>query len=268
MTIPSENLILDVVYNITSTAMPKINKIAQYLYSTMSPEDATTENYFISFQTDETTENLVNSTLGLVNSFEISEESNITLLENSFVDYLTYVLNSFILDSNYSDILYNGTNSTEDNYTFSTTMDDYDSFKSTVLPFVFNYTDVTTESRFDEELYSIYDDISSSITTLKEVVSSSVATTTLVPIEYTYEHCNKTCEDTMFKDTYSTITSIMPINISSLNYTDQAKLRSLCWETMFGQELIKLTVMDMIMTFVSTLCMDFFRGLFIRIMNR
>ncbi|XP_052895307.1 transmembrane channel-like protein [Anopheles moucheti] len=46
-----------------------------------------------------------------------------------------------------------------------------------------------------------------------------------------------------------------------------ADIRSLCWETMFGQELAKLTVMDLLVTIVSTLVLDFLRALFVRFMN-
>lgn len=46
------------------------------------------------------------------------------------------------------------------------------------------------------------------------------------------------------------------------------KLRKLCWETMFGQELVKLTVMDLLITVMSTMLLDFFRALFVRFMNK
>uniref|UniRef100_A0A182P3J7 TMC domain-containing protein n=1 Tax=Anopheles epiroticus TaxID=199890 RepID=A0A182P3J7_9DIPT len=46
-----------------------------------------------------------------------------------------------------------------------------------------------------------------------------------------------------------------------------ADIRSLCWETMFGQELAKLTVMDLLVTILSTLILDFLRALFVRYMN-
>ncbi|KAK6627305.1 hypothetical protein RUM44_009782 [Polyplax serrata] len=45
------------------------------------------------------------------------------------------------------------------------------------------------------------------------------------------------------------------------------RLRTLCWETMFGQELVKLTVMDLILTILSVLLLDFFRAIFVRVMN-
>ncbi|XP_011687100.1 PREDICTED: transmembrane channel-like protein 3 [Wasmannia auropunctata] len=52
-----------------------------------------------------------------------------------------------------------------------------------------------------------------------------------------------------------------------LSIKDRRKLRRSCWETMFGQELAKLTVMDLILTILATLSMDFFRAVFVRFMN-
>lgn len=48
----------------------------------------------------------------------------------------------------------------------------------------------------------------------------------------------------------------------------QQKLRDYCWETLFGQELVKLTVLDLVFTIFATLFMDFFRALFVRFMNK
>lgn len=55
---------------------------------------------------------------------------------------------------------------------------------------------------------------------------------------------------------------------AQMNYSTRRHFRSLCWENMFGQELVKLTVMDLVMTIISTMAMDFLRGIFIRVMNR
>lgn len=56
--------------------------------------------------------------------------------------------------------------------------------------------------------------------------------------------------------------------IMNMNTQEQLVLRKLCWETMFGQELVKLTVMDLVATITSTLFMDFFRALFVRFFNK
>ena len=47
----------------------------------------------------------------------------------------------------------------------------------------------------------------------------------------------------------------------------QTKLRKLCWETMFGQELVKLTVMDTVFTLLGIFIGDFLRAVFLRVMN-
>ncbi|XP_013788683.1 transmembrane channel-like protein 3, partial [Limulus polyphemus] len=46
------------------------------------------------------------------------------------------------------------------------------------------------------------------------------------------------------------------------------QLRKLCWETMFGQELVKLTVMDLVMTIINIILMDFIRAVFVRYANK
>ncbi|XP_054276492.1 transmembrane channel-like protein [Macrosteles quadrilineatus] len=55
--------------------------------------------------------------------------------------------------------------------------------------------------------------------------------------------------------------------IKSLDEESKKKLVPLCWETMFGREMVKLTVMDLVMTVISTLMVDFFRAVFVRFMN-
>ncbi|CAH0577839.1 unnamed protein product [Chrysodeixis includens] len=54
----------------------------------------------------------------------------------------------------------------------------------------------------------------------------------------------------------------------NLSVPTKKKLLKLCWETMFGQELVKLTMMDLVFVLLGTLFMDFFRALFVRYMNR
>ncbi|XP_021914731.1 uncharacterized protein LOC110827408 isoform X4 [Zootermopsis nevadensis] len=54
---------------------------------------------------------------------------------------------------------------------------------------------------------------------------------------------------------------------AQMDMKTRRELRRLCWETMFGQELVKLTVMDLVVTVGSTLIIDFIRALFVRVMN-
>ncbi|XP_057321387.1 transmembrane channel-like protein [Microplitis mediator] len=70
-----------------------------------------------------------------------------------------------------------------------------------------------------------------------------------------------------FKERKTEKTKVSHEAILELNITTKTKLRKLCWETMFGQELSKLTVMDLILTIIATLLVDFFRALFVRYMN-
>lgn len=56
--------------------------------------------------------------------------------------------------------------------------------------------------------------------------------------------------------------------ILALNDTLRDKLKSLCWETMFGQEMVKIVVMDLVMTVVSAVSFEFMRACFVRYCNR
>lgn len=56
--------------------------------------------------------------------------------------------------------------------------------------------------------------------------------------------------------------------ILGLNETFKDKLKSLCWETMFGQEMVKIVVMDLVMTVVSAVSFEFMRACFVRYCNR
>lgn len=56
--------------------------------------------------------------------------------------------------------------------------------------------------------------------------------------------------------------------ILALNETLREKLKSLCWETFFGQEMVKMVVSDMVFTVVTTIAFEFFRACFVRYCNR
>lgn len=56
--------------------------------------------------------------------------------------------------------------------------------------------------------------------------------------------------------------------VRKLAKAEQLELREMCWETIFGQELVKLTVFDLVFNTFTILFMDFFRALFVRYMNK
>ncbi|XP_033175228.1 transmembrane channel-like protein 3 isoform X1 [Bombus impatiens] len=76
--------------------------------------------------------------------------------------------------------------------------------------------------------------------------------------DYVTKCFEKICTTT----TQNTTSSPNPLDVKA-----RKKPRRLCWETMFGQELAKLTVMDLILSIVTTLSIDFFRAVFVRYMN-
>nr|XP_033776668.1 transmembrane channel-like protein 3 [Geotrypetes seraphini] len=53
---------------------------------------------------------------------------------------------------------------------------------------------------------------------------------------------------------------------TSFNYNMQSQ-KNECWETYVGQEMLKLSIIDMIFTVASILLIDFFRGLFVRYLS-
>ncbi|XP_022643750.1 transmembrane channel-like protein 3 [Varroa destructor] len=55
--------------------------------------------------------------------------------------------------------------------------------------------------------------------------------------------------------------------LNRIDESDKDRLRKLCWETMFGQEIVKLTVMDLAMTIGTTVLTDYIRAVFIRYLN-
>ncbi|KAI8518574.1 Transmembrane channel-like protein 3 [Branchiostoma belcheri] len=65
------------------------------------------------------------------------------------------------------------------------------------------------------------------------------------------EHMLETANDTQVVDTLTRL----------------AGIKEQCWETIVGQEMYKLSVFDMIATLVTTIIVDFLRGLFVRFAN-
>lgn len=256
--IKSDNLIEEFASNISTTAFPKLSEIFEIIRSQLlnSTKNDTAIPDFIQFDNilgdkNDTykNESFYNDTISIVESL------NITDLTYSFVDYLTFILHSLIssnqtlLDNlNESSTSPSTTelSTTDLSTTEFSTVDNYELLKSTLAPILaktLGTTESTDVSRFDYDSENDYNEIIPTISSMKN-------------------NCTEICEN---------IKILATKNITmdqNMNYTMKARLRSLCWETMFGQELVRLTVMDLVMTIGSTLAMDFFRGIFVRVMNR
>ncbi|CAM1328627.1 TMC3 (predicted), partial [Pycnogonum litorale] len=98
---------------------------------------------------------------------------------------------------------------------------------------------------------------------------------TLVPRNCSSNDCMSTIptesDDDVVTTEMTTIfetTPTAPAYYSYLSEEDKLKLKKLCWETMFGQELVKLTVMDLVLTLFAILLTDWFRAFFVRFVNK
>ncbi|CAH0546892.1 unnamed protein product [Brassicogethes aeneus] len=251
--IRSENLIADLAYQISTTTFPKIAQMFNDVY--------VSETSFLSYNNDTFTTDFYSSTEAYENfsmNYNISDFSSNNLTDSfdnftdSLMDYLTYILTPFLSDVNglFNNTFFNDTyNVSKINDT--DILSDFNMFKTTILPI--NNTSDYFDERFDTELTTIFNEVISTIETFKDNV-------TKYAVSDTFNSSTST--------SITILTTTTQIPETSMNYTARARLRLLCWETMFGQELLKLTVMDLLLTVLSTLSMDFFRGIFVRVMNR
>ncbi|XP_005381508.1 PREDICTED: transmembrane channel-like protein 3 isoform X1 [Chinchilla lanigera] len=59
----------------------------------------------------------------------------------------------------------------------------------------------------------------------------------------------------------------VPLNKVNKTMLHNQSLQGQCWETYVGQEMLKLSIIDMLFTVASILLIDFFRGLFVRYLS-
>lgn len=265
--VESDNLIKELAYNISTTALPKLTEMATTLKYQFNV-NSSNEIYSSEHQELDNITGYFNRTYGIDDFLNISESEpklNFTDLTYSFIDYLTLVLHDFVGDNETKhaidfDIttfsprtdISTDVATTDFPSTYFSSAEHFNVFKSTVVPIIVKTVETTEfvdTDRFDYDLNSLYGEISSTVSSLKE-------------------NCTKVCENIKIPVRRNVTSVVLLDSEPSLNYTMKSRLRSLCWETMFGQELIRLTVMDLVMTIASTLAMDFFRGLFVRVMNR
>ncbi|KAM8972285.1 transmembrane channel-like protein 3 [Pelodytes ibericus] len=95
------------------------------------------------------------------------------------------------------------------------------------------------------------------------------ATTALNTLSTVTPDLEKHRNSTLMIDLERNMTKPMPLinqtSSSVVSYTPIQKNE--CWETYVGQEMLKLSIIDMIFTVASILLIDFFRGLFVRYLS-
>ncbi|KOC63135.1 Transmembrane channel-like protein 3 [Habropoda laboriosa] len=218
---------LEEIYNVGDYSL-------DYTYNNYDEMNTNEFNETLFFPVENTTEEIHSTTEVL--------ERNDTFDTNTTENTINEEFNatSFIVNTTSTDM------STLDEYSMITTLNT--STESTIITTIF-----TEESSIEiTDKMSTID--SSSSTPLHESVIP------LADKDYTVKCFEKICT-TITQDT-STASSLKLLDLKT-----RKKLRSLCWETMFGQELAKLTVMDLVLITLFTLGLDFFRALFVRFMN-
>lgn len=141
-------------------------------------------------------------------------------------------------------------------------------YNHSVKRIVMDYND-DTDLDYNDERFIMNLFPNDSTTTLSQrntgvsfISSTEVRTTTYEDISTAFEDYEATNDPT------ETANTIIPFVEMTENPVYKKRLRSLCWETMFGQELVKLTVMDLILTILYIMVTDFFRAIFVRYMNK
>ncbi|CAK9797587.1 Transmembrane channel-like protein [Anthophora quadrimaculata] len=254
-----------------------------YAYDNYDDINLNEFNETISFPNENITEETKSSTRTIeendtfnTSAISIDHENFTETTSSDFNEKIndTSVTNVFLNDSIvYDEITEGSNNDTSTDTIANTTTSDFNG-----TSFIMDTTS-TEYNTFDEH---------SIITTLNTTTESTIITTMFTE-ESSAENTNKmsttdspstSLHDTVipladkdyavkcFEPVCNTITQdTSTISSSKLNLKTRKKLRRLCWETMFGQELAKLTVMDLVLTIVMSLSIDFFRALFVRFMN-
>lgn len=261
-----------------SSGTQTINSTTELISTYLAEFSNSTEDIFIDnnifnntlWSTNKDESSLISSTAkSSIQYSSIKNELNIEDEKDKYTDYLTYIISSIDNESssenkseNKSPLIYNITSTYESSTTISNDIETTpDEGESIVITTNEQIVDISSTLRSTE--------IESEITTYEDAYFPSRTTeATNNNCIFSSDHdedpplCEWVCEEEK------------PINMTEVGYlirkmnnTDRKKLRSLCWETMFGQDLIKLTVMDLIMTFLSTIALDFFRAFFVRVMN-
>lgn len=216
---------------LTTMVLSQTTRINEYYSSTVQDNDESTNPSMWSEATD-------------ANDFIYYNISNATIEFSNSTEATTYLPNVTIhnhsaaqdtIDLNYDDLDYND-----------------ERFIMSLFP-----NESTTLVEWNGAL--------STSTDISWTPTGSTELSTVKQEEITVDDYDETTE-LYYELTNETDTTVFPLQTTE-NPIYKKRLRSLCWETMFGQELVKLTVMDLILTILYVMVTDFFRAIFVRYMN-
>ncbi|XP_016911947.2 transmembrane channel-like protein isoform X2 [Apis cerana] len=238
---------------------------------------------------ENTTED-VNFTTEIIENDNISGTTIFIVLENftetSFLNEETNTTFTTSISFNES-VIYSDETTEKIDYNMSTTRDidsnditetfDASSERDGVTEMKENSTSLSTQDNYQHLIITTLNTNVESATITNKFTEKSIPTEMIDKISTTLE--SSTLDESVIplleKDTryvkcFEYVCTVTQDTISSSKQLDlktRKKLRHSCWETVFGQELAKLTVMDLIIIIANTLTIDFIRAVFVRFMN-
>ncbi|CAO1430429.1 unnamed protein product [Diamesa serratosioi] len=202
---------------------------------------------------------------GFTDIFTSTEPSLTTMIENLSsitMDAVTTTVSDIFNQTEFPFSNFTGFQNTSEDPTEDTTetydYNNYDYFEKNEI--LFNLSSESTN--YD-------DDLVANFTLPNNSTSNSTFTNDNNVINSTADFSDRV-SSSLLKKTLPTLLESGPTIVKSnltVSHQVRSKLRKLCWETMFGQELVKLTVMDLLLTVLQILILEFFRALFVRYMN-
>ncbi|XP_017792225.1 PREDICTED: uncharacterized protein LOC108574200 [Habropoda laboriosa] len=269
---------LEEIYNVGDYSL-------DYTYNNYDEMNTNEFNETLFFPVENTTEE-IHSTTEVLERNDTFDTSTIFTIDENFTETIFSDLNEEMNGTSVTSVFFNDStvydetteetnNDTSTDTTENTINEEFNATSfivnttSTDMSTLDEYSMITTLNTSTEStiITTIFTEESSiEITDKMSTIDSSSSTPlheSVIPLadkDYTVKCFEKICT-TITQDT-STASSLKLLDLKT-----RKKLRSLCWETMFGQELAKLTVMDLVLITLFTLGLDFFRALFVRFMN-
>ncbi|XP_025075540.1 transmembrane channel-like protein 1 [Pogonomyrmex barbatus] len=191
------------------------------------------------------------------------EEQSTKSVNDSEVRYAASSIDNFVTDSTSTEYFYTDSNLSQDETTTTIESNTMRTVLSSIIDFDgFSEKATTTSSSLGNKTSTvkIFNVTTATVDATRVTTYIPKSSSSNEPIHRYVNRCYiEVCNITSSENLVTSLKQLDP--------RTRKRLRRLCWETMFGQELAKLTVMDLILTIMATLSMDFFRAVFVRFMN-